>query len=78
MTVSGVEVGVRAVGEGLEEVMRMYSVEEIKLVQSKLTKKEKGGRVHTGLPTAILHEPTVIVTIRISTGPSVNIRLAET
>ena len=57
--------------------MRTYSVKEIKLVQSKLAKKEKGGRVHTGSSAAILHDPTVVVPIRISTGLTINIRTVD-
>ena len=53
--------------------MRTYSVKEIKLVQLKLA-KEKEGRVHTGSSAAILHNPTMIVTIHINTGLSINIR----
>ena len=59
--VSGVEVGLWAVGEWLDEVVRSYSMKEIKLVQSKLAKKEKGGRAHAGSSAVILHDTTVVV-----------------
>ena len=59
------------VGEGLEEDMQSYSVEEIKLVQSKLSKKEKGGRAHVDSSAVILHDTTVVVhRSRINTEPS--------
>ena len=47
MIVSGVEEGTRVVGERLEVVVRSCSAEKIKLVQSKLVKKEKGVRART-------------------------------
>ena len=61
MIVSGVEVGLWAVGEGLDGLMWLYSMKEIKLVQSRLAKKAKGGRAHAGSSAVILHDTTVVV-----------------
>ena len=61
MIVSGVEVGLWAVGEGLDGLMWLYSMKEIKLVQSRLAKKAKGGRAHAGSSAVILHNTTVVV-----------------
>ena len=59
--VSREDVGLWAIGEWLDEVVRSYSAEEMKLVQSKLAKKDKGERPHAGSSAVILHDTTVVV-----------------